>query len=207
MTVSKASPFDYRSHALLYLPMDMPFPDRGKRAYREAVAGRLEELIRESHGHTLVLFTSYEMMESIFRELSARVTEFPLFFMGKGRLEAIREFRRSGNGVLLEYEKSQYEDFHGYLSEVIVPGMLMKLRQWIGRDIRRESDTCVFSILDCRAGGRYRNDILAALPDMPVTDRIEDVGGLSGAISRIVILGMRVRHSFELNRVEMLWTD
>ncbi len=209
MAVSKASPFDYRNHALLYLPVDMPFPDRGKRAYREAVAGRLEELIRESHGHTLVLFTSYEMMESIFRELSAKVTEFPLFFMGKGRLEAIREFRRSGNGVLLasdsagegidlagdilsslvvvklpfptpdpvlEYEKSQYEDFHGYLSEVIVPGMLMKLRQWIGRGIRRESDTCVFSILDCRAGGRYRNDILAALPDMPVTDRIEDVG-------------------------------
>lgn len=24
--------------------------------------------------------------------------------------------------------------------------------------------------------GRYKNDILAALPDMPVTERIEDVG-------------------------------
>ena len=129
--------------------------------------------------------------------------------MGKGRLEAIREFRRSGNGVLLasdsagegidlagdilsslvvvklpfpvpdpvlEYEKSLHENFREYLAEVIVPGMLMKLRQWIGRGIRRETDTCVFSILDCRAGGRYKNDILAALPDMPVTERIEDVG-------------------------------
>ena len=60
--------------------------------------------------------------------------------------------------------------------EAIVPAMLMKLRQWIGRGIRRETDTCVFSILDYRASGRYKNDILAALPDMPVTERIEDVG-------------------------------
>ena len=54
--------------------------------------------------------------------------------------------------------------------------MIIKLRQWIGRGIRRETDTCVFSILDSRASGRYINDILAALPDMPVTDRMEDVG-------------------------------
>ena len=77
---------------------------------------------------------------------------------------------------VLEYEKSLHENFREYLAEVIVPGMLMKLRQWIGRGIRRETDTCVFSILDCRAGGRYKNDILAALPDMPVTERMEDVG-------------------------------
>lgn len=123
----------------------------------------------------MTLFTSYRMMEIAYRELSERITNFPLFSMGKGQPGAIRDFHRSGNGGL-EYEKSLYEDFHGYLSEVIVPSMLTKLRQWIGRGIRRETDTCVFSILDCRASGRYRNDILAALPDMPVTDRIEDVG-------------------------------
>lgn len=209
LTASKASPFDYKNHALLYLPQDMPFPDLRKQGYMEAVLAQLEELIGQSQGHTLTLFTSYRMMEIAYRELSERITDFPLFSMGKGQLGAIRDFRRSGNGVLLasdsagegidlagdilsslvvvklpfptpdpvlEYEKSLYEDFHGYLSEVIVPSMLTKLRQWIGRGIRRETDTCVFSILDCRASGRYRNDILAALPDMPVTDRIEDVG-------------------------------
>ncbi len=184
-------------------------PNTRKTAYRKAVADRLEELIRQSHGHTLALFTSYRMMEMVHQELVERIEDFPLFSMGKGRLEAIREFRRSGNGILLasdsagegidlagdilsslvvvklpfpvpdpvlEYEKSLHEDFREYLAEVIVPGMLMKLRQWIGRGIRRETDTCVFSILDCRAGGRYRNDILAALPDMPVTEKMEDVG-------------------------------
>ncbi len=209
LTVSKTSPFDYRNHALLYLPEDMPFPNARKTAYRKAVADRLEELILQSCGHTLALFTSYRMMERTHQELAGRINDFPLFSMGKGRLEAIREFRRSGNGVLLasdsagegidlagdilsslvvvklpfptpdpvlEYEKSLHEDFHEYLAEAIVPAMLMKLRQWIGRGIRRETDTCVFSILDCRASERYRNDILAALPGMPVTDSIEDVG-------------------------------
>lgn len=209
LTVSKASPFDYWNHALLYLPVDMPFPNIKKTAYWKAVADKLEELIWQSHGHTLALFTSYRMMEMVYQELSERIRDFPLFSMGKGQMEAIRKFRRSGNGVLfasdsagegidmygdilsslvvvklpfptpdpvLEYEKSLYEDFRDYLAEVIVPVMLMKLRQWIGRGIRRETDTCVFSILDCRASGRYKNDILAALPDMPVTERIEDVG-------------------------------
>lgn len=210
LTVSKASPFDYENHALLYLPEDMPFPDTKNRIYMEAVLERLAELIRQSHGHTLVLFTSYRMMEIVYQELSKpQAVGYPLFCMGKGRLETISAFRKSGNGVLLasdsagegidlpgdilsslvvvrlpfptpdpvsEYERTLHDDFYSYLSERIVPDMLIKLRQWIGRGIRRETDTCVFSILDSRAAGRYKNDILAALPDMPVTDRIDDVG-------------------------------
>lgn len=210
LITSKASPFDYENHALLYLPEDMPFPDGKNGTYMEKLTERLMELIRQSHGHTLVLFTSYRMMEVMYQELSksGRV-DYPLFCMGKGRLETLSAFRKSGNGVLLasdsagegidlagdilsslvvvrlpfptpnpvsEYERSLHDDFHTYLSESIVPSMLIKLRQWIGRGIRRETDTCVFSILDSRAAGRYRNDLLAALPDMPVTDRVEDVG-------------------------------
>lgn len=55
--------------------------------------------------------------------------------------------------------------------------MLVKLRQWFGRGIRREEDTAVFTILDSRASltGRYRREILDTLPTMPVTDRLEDV--------------------------------
>lgn len=210
LTVSKASSFDYENHALLYLPEDMPFPDTKNRIYMTAVLERLVELIRQSHGHTLVLFTSYRMMEMVYQELSGlQGVDYPLFCMGKGRLETISAFRKSGNGVLLasdsagegidlpgdilsslvvvrlpfptpdpvlEYERTLYDDFYSYLSERIIPDMLIKLRQWIGRGIRRETDTCVFTILDSRAAGRYKNDILAALPDMPVTDRIDDVG-------------------------------
>lgn len=77
---------------------------------------------------------------------------------------------------VLEYEKSLYDNFYSYLGEIVVPEMLTKLRPWIGRGIRRETDSCVFSILDSRANGRYKKDILAALPDMPVTDQLSDIG-------------------------------
>jgi ATP-dependent DNA helicase DinG len=206
---SKASPFDYQENALLYLPQDIPYPSTEGNGYFQSVVEHLEKLIEATYGHTLILFTSYRMMEQVHDELNRRITVFPLFRMGRARLDAIDDFRKSGNGILcasdsagegidlagdilsslivvrlpfpapdpvLEYEKSLYGDFYEYLNEVIVPGMLIKLRQWIGRGIRRESDTCVFSILDSRANHRYKEDILAALPDMPVTDRIEDVG-------------------------------
>ena len=172
-------------------------------------SGKVEALVQQTYGHTLILFTSYRMMGMVYQKLLDRITDYPLFRMGKGRLEVIKAFRASGNGVLFasdsagegidlagdilssviivklpfptpdpvsEYEKSLHDDFYRYLSETIVPSMLMKLRQWVGRGIRRETDTCVFSILDSRAAVRYRKEILSALPDMPVTGKLEDVG-------------------------------
>ena len=77
----------------------------------------------------------------------------------------------------MEYERTKYDDFSLYVKEIITPGMIIKLRQWFGRGIRRETDTAVFSILDSRVGiyGRYRKEVLKALPDMPVVDQIGDV--------------------------------
>lgn len=206
---SKASPFDYQENALLYLPQDMPLPGARDGGYLQAVTDRLAELIEATHGHSLILFTSYRMMEQTYTSLCGRISGFPLFMMGRGRLDALSAFRKSGNGILLasdsagegidlagdilsslivvrlpfpipdpvlEYEKTLYDGFESYLNEIIVPEMLMKLRQWIGRGIRRETDTCVFSILDGRASRRYKADILTALPDMPVTGLITDVG-------------------------------
>lgn len=209
LEISKRSPFDYQNHALLYLPKSLPLPETGESHYIDTMIEQISELITYTYGHTLVLFTSYRMMELSFRRLSEQSAGFPLFMMGKGRLDAIKQFRHSRNGVLLasdsagegidlpgdllssliivklpfpvpdpvlEYEQTLYANFHEYFKAVIMPMMLIKLRQWIGRGIRRESDTCVFSILDSRAGTKYRKEILTALPDMPVTDSIEDVG-------------------------------
>ena len=140
----------------------MPDPANVRTGYFEAVINRITELIYAFHGHTMILFTSYRMMEQVHDELSRKVTEFPLHRMGKGRLDALNAFRNSGNGVLcasdsagegidparnilsslivvrlsfpapdpvLEYEKTLYSDFHAYLNQVIVPAMLIKLRQ------------------------------------------------------------------------------
>lgn len=80
---SKASPFDYPNHALLYLPQDMPLPSDKDSSYFQAVVNRLVELIESTHGHTLILFTSYRMMEQAYDELCRRITSFPLFRMAK----------------------------------------------------------------------------------------------------------------------------
>lgn len=168
------------------------------------------QIVSATHGHTLILFTSYWLMEKVFYGLKEQLSDYPLFLMGRGRLDVINRFRRSGNGVLfasdsagegidlagdilsslivvklpfpvpdpvMEYQRNQYEDFDLYRRDIIIPEMLIKLRQWFGRGIRREKDTAVFSILDSRASlrGRYRTEILNTLPTMPVTDRLMDV--------------------------------
>jgi ATP-dependent DNA helicase DinG len=206
----KPSPFNYEENALLYIPERMPFPDIREEPYMRAVTAEIKKLIRATHGHTLILFTSYWLMERVYYSVQQDHLPFPLFIMGRGRLDAIETFRKSGNGVLFasdsagegidlagdilsnlivvklpfpvpdpvtDYERSLYTNMDDYLAEVITPNMLIKLRQWFGRGIRTETDTAVFSILDSRAGlrGKYRHDILSALPPMPLTDRINDV--------------------------------
>lgn len=74
-----------------------------------------------------------------------------------------------------EAERERYPTLQDYIQAVVIPDMQLKLRQGFGRAIRTETDTCVVSILDYRAAGRYRQATLEALPPMPVTQKIEDV--------------------------------
>ena len=55
--------------------------------------------------------------------------------------------------------------------------MQIKLKQGFGRAIRTETDTCVVAILDERSapGQRHFEAMRAALPEMRVTDSLEDV--------------------------------
>ena len=52
-----------------------------------------------------------------------------------------------------------------------------KLRQGFGRALRTETDTCVVSILDERAGegGRYHEEVMCALPSCKMAKDIKDV--------------------------------
>ncbi len=79
--------------------------------------------------------------------------------------------------ALKEKERERYPDLHSFLRAVVVPEMQIKLKQGFGRAIRTETDTCVVAILDERAvhGRRYFRDIVTALPEMPVTNSIQEV--------------------------------
>ena len=76
-----------------------------------------------------------------------------------------------------EAQREQYRSLKSYIQTIVVPDMQKKLRQGFGRAIRTEQDTCVVSILDHRATkkGRYRSDVLEALPKCQMAERIEEV--------------------------------
>lgn len=79
--------------------------------------------------------------------------------------------------ALKEKERENHPTLRLFIRAVVVPEMQIKLKQGFGRAIRTETDTCVVAILDERAakGKRYSKDVLAALPEMPVTGNLEDV--------------------------------
>ena len=218
------SPFDYYNNARLDISEKVPFPDNqaawpsssrserpGKdRHYITAVAGEIENLVRASHGHAAVLFTSYNVMGQVHAILRSRRLPFPLFRLERGSTHAIEQFKKSGNGILLasgalwegidipgdalsmliivklpfavpdpigDYERELCGDMETYKAKAVVPDMLVKLKQGFGRLIRKESDTGVVAILDCRAGrqGAYRRKVLASLPSLCVIDSVKDI--------------------------------
>ena len=79
--------------------------------------------------------------------------------------------------ALKEKERENHTTLRLFIRAVVVPEMQIKLKQGFGRAIRTETDTCVVAILDERAakGKRYSKDVLAALPEMPVTGSLKDV--------------------------------
>ncbi|MBN2794154.1 MAG: hypothetical protein JXR88_02015 [Clostridia bacterium] len=78
---------------------------------------------------------------------------------------------------LSDYEKTCFKTTDDYVKEVLVPQMLIKLKQGAGRLIRNETDSGVISILDSRAAsaGKYHNSVVAALPECDTASSIEDI--------------------------------
>ncbi len=79
--------------------------------------------------------------------------------------------------ALKEKKRAEYPDLSSFIRAVVVPEMQIKLKQGFGRAIRTETDTCVVAILDERStpGQRHHEAMLAALPDIKITDSLEDV--------------------------------
>jgi ATP-dependent DNA helicase DinG len=76
-----------------------------------------------------------------------------------------------------EHERTRYPDFRAYLNNVLIPEMLIKLKQGFGRLIRTERDTGCVAILDSRVNSRgsYRTRVLSALPACRIARAISDL--------------------------------
>ena len=73
-----------------------------------------------------------------------------------------------------DYERTLYGDMFDFKQKVVIPEMLIKLKQGFGRLIRTVRDTGCVAILDSRVNkyGSYRGRVLDVLPTCRVTDSI-----------------------------------
>ncbi|MGN1128947.1 MAG: ATP-dependent DNA helicase [Candidatus Flemingiibacterium sp.] len=98
---STLSPFDYAGNTRLYLPEDLPMPsDASDEKYVSAIAERITELVKVTHGHTAILFTSYRMLNAVYEKVKDRISGYELIRMTRSNRNAIRDFKKKDNVVL-----------------------------------------------------------------------------------------------------------
>ena len=115
--VTAESPFDYFRQSLVLAPDCLPDPSSNAQAYAEALAALMRDLFSATRGRALVLFTSYEMMQSVAEharsDLSAAGIE--LLVQGEGvSREAMTRTLKNGEsqgcgGVVLFGAQSFWE--------------------------------------------------------------------------------------------------
>ncbi len=97
------SPFDYKEQAELHIEMGMPDVDDAA-AFLPAAADAIERHVRETGGHALVLFTSYEMMRDVAERVRGRLEDVGLRLMVQGegmpRTLMLERFRSEPGWVL-----------------------------------------------------------------------------------------------------------
>ncbi|OIO74501.1 MAG: ATP-dependent helicase [Zetaproteobacteria bacterium CG1_02_53_45] len=94
-----ASPFDYASQSMIYLPRHMP--DARSPQGVAALTDEMETLIRASQGRAFVLFTSWGMLGQVAQELARRLPWTVLIQGESGSRDAILEtFRKDTHSVL-----------------------------------------------------------------------------------------------------------
>ena len=140
-TSTTESPFDYANHTRLYIPGDMPPPDNQSEEYRQALADKIVELVKATHGHTAILFTSYSVLRSVYEMTKDRLNGFQLICMTRSNKTAIADFKKSKNAVLFA-SGSMWEgvDCAGDgLSSVIITRLPFPLRSAL---MEQKKDKC-----------------------------------------------------------------
>lgn len=75
-------PFDYVKSTMIYLPQDIPEPERP--GYQRGVAESLVDLCRATRGRTLVLFTSHAALRNCYSAIQPTLDEEGILVLGQG---------------------------------------------------------------------------------------------------------------------------
>ena len=96
------SPYNYEKNCLLYLPKRPPHEERKKKnAYYNDLSALIVQLLNASHGHALILFTSYAALSGVMKRLEASELPYPLFSLERNSVQILEQFRATPGAVLL----------------------------------------------------------------------------------------------------------
>ncbi len=97
------SPFDYKKNALVFIPTDMPEPNKPN--YQAKVEEAILQLSLATQGRLMALFTSYAQLKDVAQHLRPLLEEagFTLFVQGEGgsRQQILAAFRETEKAVIL----------------------------------------------------------------------------------------------------------
>lgn len=99
------SPFDYDNQCLLYIADGMPAPaEANADGYLDALTDTIYNLVLDTGGRTLVLFTAHKILRDVYYRIRPRLEESGICLLGHnldgGRGRLVDEFIRDGRSVL-----------------------------------------------------------------------------------------------------------
>jgi ATP-dependent DNA helicase DinG len=96
-----ASPFDYENNTIYYIPDDMPEFEYGNHTYLESATEKIKEVLKITKGSALVLFTSHESLDFVYREVGKK-TPFTVLHQEQAAKQALLEqFKKDETSVLM----------------------------------------------------------------------------------------------------------
>jgi ATP-dependent DNA helicase DinG len=208
-----ASPFDYRSHAVLYVPAHLPA--RNDDGAESAIAEELTVLIEAAGGRTLALFTNRAVMRRVAEALEPRLATPVLVQDTLSRARLLERFRAEPaaslfavasywQGVdvpgpslsLVAIDRLPFARPDDPLSQarreragerafvdVDLPRAAMLLAQGVGRLIRTSEDRGVVAVLDTRLASASYRATL--LERLPPMRRTRDQGEVTAFLREI----------------------
>jgi ATP-dependent DNA helicase DinG len=114
------SPFDYEEQLLLSIPTDVPEP--GTREYSRVITPLVLDAVNASRGNALILFTSYSLLDNVYRQIHGELESSGILPLKQGALPRGRlldRFRLEDGSVLFATDS--------FWEGVDVPGNALRL--------------------------------------------------------------------------------
>lgn len=99
----KLSPFSYEEHAMIYYATDLPHPTKSRDDFIRKGSNRIIDLLKLSNGRALILFTSKNDMNAVYKCMKESNLEYTLLkaYDGSSQEKILSKFRTEQTSVLL----------------------------------------------------------------------------------------------------------